>query len=75
MPIARRLRHNCRMLRYITAGESHGKCLLVLIEGIPYGWPVSVGAIEAELARRRGGYGRSERMGLEGDAVEVLSDT
>lgn len=61
------------MLRYVTAGESHGKCLVALIEGIPYGTPVDVGPINQELARRQGGYGRGARMKLEKDEAEILS--
>lgn len=61
------------MLRYWTAGESHGKCLLSLVEGIPYGTPVETGPLDAELARRQGGYGRGPRQEMERDAVEILS--
>src|SRR5579862_8303528 len=46
------------MLRYTTAGESHGKCLITSIEGLPYGTPLDPGAINLELSRRQGGYGR-----------------
>jgi chorismate synthase len=61
------------MLRYTTAGESHGKCLITLIEGLPYGTPVSLEAVNAELLRRQGGYGRGARMKLEKDEAEVLT--
>ena len=61
------------MLRFRTAGESHGPCLLALIEGIPYGTPVVTGPLDAELARRQGGYGRGARQGMERDSVEILS--
>jgi len=61
------------MLRYATAGESHGKCLIALIEGIPYGTPASVEAANAELQRRQGGYGRGARMKLEKDEAEILT--
>lgn len=61
------------MLCYQTAGESHGKCLLALIEGIPYGTPVETGPLDAELARRQGGYGRGARQEMERDVVEILS--
>jgi chorismate synthase len=61
------------MLRYSTAGESHGKCLLATLEGVPYGTPVSVDFVNAELLRRQGGYGRGARMKLERDEAEVLT--
>ncbi len=61
------------MLRYTTAGESHGRCLLAVIEGLPYGTPLSADPINAELARRQGGYGRGARMKLEKDEAEVLT--
>jgi chorismate synthase len=61
------------MLRYTTAGESHGKCLVTTLEGVPYGTPVALDAINAELARRQGGYGRGARMKLEKDEAEVIT--
>jgi chorismate synthase len=61
------------MLRYATAGESHGKCLLATLEGLPFGTPVSVEEVNAELARRQGGYGRGARMKLEKDEAEILT--
>jgi chorismate synthase len=61
------------MLRYTTAGESHGKCLMVMIEGLPYGTPLEVDPINAELGRRQGGYGRGARMKLETDQAEILT--
>ncbi|HXG60711.1 MAG TPA: chorismate synthase [Planctomycetota bacterium] len=61
------------MLRYVTAGESHGKCLIALIDGVPYGTPVSLEAVNAELQRRQGGYGRGARMKLEKDEAEILT--
>ncbi len=61
------------MLRYSTAGESHGPCLLAVIEGVPYGTPVPLEAINAELARRQGGFGRGARMRMETDEAEVLT--
>ncbi len=63
------------MLRYLTAGESHGKCLIVIVEGLPSGFKVDSGAINRELARRQGGYGRGPRMQIEKDEAEVLSGT
>ena len=61
------------MLRFLDAGESHGKGMSTIVEGLPYGIPVSADAIELELARRRLGYGRSGRMKLEQDRVDILS--
>ncbi len=61
------------MLRYTTAGESHGPCLLATIEGIPYGTPVDLAHVNSELARRQGGYGRGARMKMEKDEATVLS--
>jgi len=58
-------------LDYRTAGESHGPALTVLVEGMPAGVEVDVAFINAELARRQGGYGRSGRMRIETDAAEV----
>lgn len=61
------------MLRYLTAGESHGPALTVIVEGLPAGVPVDVTAIDADLARRQEGYGRGGRMRIERDRVRVLS--
>ena len=61
------------MLRYTTAGESHGKCLITSIEGLPYGTPLAPDSINAELARRQGGYGRGARMKLEKDEAEIVT--
>lgn len=61
------------MLRYLTAGESHGKCLLAILEGMPQGLTIDIGAIDKELARRQSGYGRSARMDIEKDTIEILS--
>jgi chorismate synthase len=61
------------MLRYTTAGESHGKCLIATIEGLPYGSPLDPEAVNAELARRQGGYGRGARMKLEKDEAEIVT--
>ena len=60
-------------LRFLTAGESHGRALVGIIEGLPAGLPVSVKAITDELARRRHGYGRGPRMKIEKDVLEVTS--
>jgi chorismate synthase len=61
------------VLRLITAGESHGPALTVIVEGLPAGVPVVREEIDADLRRRQGGYGRGGRMQLEKDAVEILS--
>jgi chorismate synthase len=60
-------------LNYLTAGESHGKALVAILEGLPAGLPVSVKAIEDELARRRYGYGRGPRMKIEKDALDIVA--
>ncbi|MFM7248990.1 MAG: chorismate synthase [Planctomycetaceae bacterium] len=61
------------MLRYWTAGESHGPALVALVDGFPAGLAVDQAAIDAELVRRQGGYGRGGRQRLETDAVRFLS--
>jgi chorismate synthase len=61
------------MLRFLDAGESHGKCLLGIIEGFPAGLSVNEENINLNLKRRQGGYGRGERMKIEQDRVEILS--
>lgn len=61
------------MLTYRTAGESHGKAALALVEGFPAGVQADLKLVNAELARRQGGYGRGGRMKIETDRVEVLS--
>lgn len=61
------------MLRLLTAGESHGKALVAVLEGLPAGVPVSPKELAAELARRRHGYGRSGRQKLEADRTEILA--
>jgi len=61
------------MLRYWTAGESHGPALIALVDGFPAGLAVDTGAIDAELVRRQGGYGRGGRQRIETDAVRILS--
>ncbi|MBC7189317.1 chorismate synthase [Candidatus Aerophobetes bacterium] len=60
-------------LRYLTAGESHGKGLILVIEGIPSGVFLEEGYILRELERRRKGYGRGERMRIEKDKVRIIS--
>lgn len=61
------------MLRYLTAGESHGPQLTAIIEGMPAGIPLVVETINRDLARRQQGYGRGGRMKIETDTVEILS--
>ncbi len=60
------------MLRYLTAGESHGRALVVIVEGLPAGLAVTVEDLRAELARRRLGYGRGPRMRFEQDEVTIV---
>lgn len=60
-------------LSYRTAGESHGRALTVLVEGLPAGLSIDLGLVNAELRRRQGGYGRGGRMQIERDVAEVLS--
>ena len=60
---------NCPMLRWITAGESHGPELVAILEGLPAGIPTSTAKVQDALARRRLGYGRGARMKFEQDAV------
>ena len=61
------------MLRYFTAGESHGPCLTAMIDGVPAGFPVNVAKINHDLWRRQQGYGRGGRMLIEKDEVQIRS--
>lgn len=61
------------MFRYFTAGESHGKSLVGIIEGFPSNVPIDVEIINLDLKRRQGGYGRGGRMEIEKDKIEILS--
>ena len=61
------------MLRFTTAGESHGQALLATIEGVPAGLRLLAADIDADLARRQQGYGRGRRMQIERDSAEILS--
>lgn len=61
------------MLRFLTAGESHGKGLVAILEGMPAGLHLDFDAITEQLKRRQGGYGRGRRMAIESDKAEVLS--
>jgi chorismate synthase len=62
-----------RMLRFLTAGESHGKALVTIIEGVPAGLAIDFDAITAQLRRRQTGYGRGRRMAIESDRAQPLS--
>jgi chorismate synthase len=61
------------MLRFLTAGESHGKALATIIEGVPAGLAIDFDALTADLRRRQTGYGRGRRMAIESDRAEPLS--
>ncbi len=61
------------MLSFTTAGESHGRALVAIVEGLPAGLPVDVGQINYELERRQRGYGRGGRMKIEQDEIQLLS--
>ena len=60
------------MLRFLTAGESHGPSLTAILDGIPAGLPLDTSIIDLELARRQKGYGSGGRMKIEKDAVQIL---
>lgn len=60
-------------LRFLTAGESHGKGLTVIVEGLPAGLPVSEEHLEGNLRRRQGGFGRSQRQQIEEDHAEITA--
>jgi chorismate synthase len=61
------------MLKFLTAGESHGPCLTAIVEGLPAGLPLDLEKINQEMARRQEGFGRGGRMKIERDQAEVLS--
>ena len=61
------------MLRYLTGGESHGRALVAILEGIPAGLSLSCRDIDGDLRRRQIGYGRGERMKIEKDRAEIIS--
>ncbi|MBM3470506.1 MAG: chorismate synthase [Armatimonadetes bacterium] len=60
-------------MRYLTAGESHGRALVAIVEGLPAGLRVDEDWVNAQMARRMQGYGRSSRMQLEQDRAEIVS--
>jgi chorismate synthase len=61
------------MLRFTTAGESHGPALISILEGAPAGLPLVAADVDADLARRQQGYGRGRRMQIERDEVKFQS--
>src|ERR1041385_5788537 len=61
------------IFRFTTAGESHGKALITVIEGLPAGLNIELDYINNELIRRQKGYGRGHRMKIESDRMEVVS--
>lgn len=61
------------MLRYLTAGESHGKALVAILEGMPAGLKLDIAKINKELKRRQAGFGRGKRMQIENDTAQILS--
>src|SRR5579872_3122916 len=61
------------MLRFETAGESHGECLVATLTGLPAGIPISIDTINRELWRRQQGYGRGGRMKIETDRAEIVA--
>src|SRR5918997_3389900 len=61
------------MLRFLTAGESHGQGLVSILEGMPSGLEIDEEAITRDLRRRQGGYGRGRRMAIESDRAQILS--
>ena len=60
------------MLRFLTAGESHGQALVITVDGMPAGLSLDIDALNAQLRRRQGGYGRGRRMQIESDRAEIL---
>ena len=60
-------------IRFLTAGESHGQTLGVILEGIPSGLPLSTDGLVVDLARRQRGYGRGARQAIEQDRAEIVS--
>ena len=62
------------MLRYLNAGESHGRGLMAVLEGMPSGVPITADEINADLTRRQGGYGRGGRMRIEKDRIEFIAE-
>ncbi len=61
------------MLRFLTAGESHGQALVMTLDGMPAGLELDIDALNAQLRRRQGGYGRGRRMAIESDRAEIFA--
>src|ERR1700735_4863440 len=61
------------MMRFETAGESHGECLVATLVGLPAGIPISIAAVNRELWRRQQGFGRGGRMKIETDCAEIVA--
>src|SRR5919107_100035 len=61
------------MLRFLTAGESHGQALVMTMDGMPAGLQIDIDALNAQLRRRQGGYGRGRRMQIESDTAEMIA--
>src|SRR6186713_3598168 len=61
------------MLRFLTAGESHGQTLVMTLDGMPAGLEIDIDALNAQLGRRQRGYGRGRRMQIESDRAELLA--
>src|SRR3984893_3822090 len=61
------------MLRFLTAGESHGQALVAILEGMPAGLAINFDEVTTELRRRQTGYGRGRRMAIESDRAQILS--
>ena len=61
------------MLRFLTAGESHGQTLVMTLDGMPAGLEIDIDALNAQLRRRQGGYGRGRRMQIESDRAEIVA--
>ncbi len=61
------------MIRFLSAGESHGRCVTVIVDGFPAGVPVNESFVQGELKRRMAGFGRGERMSIESDQAEFTS--
>jgi chorismate synthase len=61
------------MLRFLTAGESHGQALVITVDGMPAGLQLDIDALNTQLRRRQGGYGRGRRMAIESDRAEILA--
>ena len=61
------------MLRFLSAGESHGQALVITLDGMPAGLQLDIDALNAQLRRRQGGYGRGRRMAIESDRAEILA--